>query len=111
MAYLIQTLLFIAVVWVARWLWLLVSGRRILDNIPGPHSPSFVTGNMREVFSPTAWDYHTQLVEKCVSPFILASSVAPELIFDPDEGGVVRIDGLFGVRRLRFGILFLLNQA
>ncbi|KAJ7839582.1 cytochrome P450 [Mycena olivaceomarginata] len=78
MASLIQALLLIATVWTARWLWGVLSSRRILNNIPGPRSPSLWTGNLKEIFSFDGWDFHHELGEK--------------------YGGVVRIDGMLGVR-------------
>ncbi|KAJ7897809.1 cytochrome P450 [Mycena leptocephala] len=78
---LIQTLLLIATIWIARWLWRVRSARRIVNNIPGPQSASFVTGNMKEVFNPNAWAYHQELVEKY-------------------DGGVIRINGLLGEQQL-----------
>ncbi|KAJ7336312.1 cytochrome P450 [Mycena albidolilacea] len=78
MASLIQALLLIATVWTARWLWGVLSSRRILNNIPGPRSPSLLTGHLKEIFSFDGWDFHHELGEK--------------------YGGVVRIDGMLGVR-------------
>ncbi|KAJ7857463.1 hypothetical protein B0H14DRAFT_2578354 [Mycena olivaceomarginata] len=43
MASLIELLLSLVTLWTARWLWVLLSTRRILHNIPGPPSPSFLT--------------------------------------------------------------------
>ncbi|KAF7330498.1 hypothetical protein MVEN_02489200 [Mycena venus] len=80
MASLIQVLLLIAAVWAARWFWLVLSARKILNNIPGPQSPSFLTGNLKEIYSFNGWDFHHELGEKF--------------------GGVVRIDGLLGERQL-----------
>ncbi|KAJ6513338.1 cytochrome P450 [Mycena sanguinolenta] len=80
MASLIQVLLLIATVWIARWLWLALSARRILNNIPGPPSSSFFTGNLKEIYSFDGWDFHHKLGEK--------------------YGGVVRIDGMLGTKEL-----------
>ncbi|KAJ7903501.1 cytochrome P450 [Mycena olivaceomarginata] len=80
MASLIQALLFIATIWTARWLWGVLSSRRILNNIPGPRSPSFWIGNLKELFNVNGWDFHHELGEK--------------------YGGVVRIDGLLGEKQL-----------
>ncbi|KAJ7364065.1 cytochrome P450 [Mycena albidolilacea] len=80
MASLIQVLLFIATIWTARWLWGVLSSRRILNNIPGPRSPSLWTGNLKELFNVNGWDFHHELGEK--------------------YGGVVRIDGLLGEKQL-----------
>ncbi|KAJ7274475.1 cytochrome P450 [Mycena haematopus] len=80
MASLIQALLCIATLWTARWLWVVLSARRILNNIPGPPSPSFWTGNLKEIYSFDAWDFHHALAEK--------------------YGGVVRIDGPLGAKEL-----------
>ncbi|KAF8190414.1 cytochrome P450 [Mycena galopus ATCC 62051] len=80
MAFLIQTLLSVAALWVARWFWLVLSARRIVNDIPGPPSPSFWTGNLNQVFSPNAWAYHQGLVE--------------------NYGGVIRINGLLGEKSL-----------
>ncbi|KAJ7363957.1 cytochrome P450 [Mycena albidolilacea] len=80
MASLIQALLFIVTIGTARWLWAILSGRRALNNIPGPQSPSFWTGNLKELYSLNGWDFHRELGEK--------------------YGGVVRINGLLGEKQL-----------
>ncbi|KAJ7903612.1 cytochrome P450 [Mycena olivaceomarginata] len=80
MASSIQVLLFIATIWTARWLWGVLSSRRVLNNIPGPRSPSFWTGNLKELYSFDGWDFHHELGQK--------------------YGGVVRIDGLLGEKQL-----------
>jgi hypothetical protein len=89
MASLIELLLLLVTLWTARWLWVLLSARRILHNIPGPPSPSFltgkshrlssliwlmdVTGNFLEIYALNAWDFHHSLAEKCALIFYFAS--------------------------------------
>ncbi|KAJ7931394.1 cytochrome P450 [Mycena leptocephala] len=80
MSSLTQFLLFAAVVWVARWFWLVLSARNILNKIRGPSSPSFWTGNFPDIYSVNGWDFHRELGEK--------------------YGGVVRVDGLLGEKQL-----------
>ncbi|KAJ7475705.1 cytochrome P450 [Mycena latifolia] len=80
MSPLIRAALAVTAIWVARWLWLRFSVQRILNNIPGPKSRSFWTGNLAEIYSVSGWDFHQELVEK----------------YD----GVVRIDALFGGKRI-----------
>ncbi|KAJ7475712.1 cytochrome P450 [Mycena latifolia] len=80
MSPLIRGALAVAAIWVIRWLWLRVSAQRILNNIPGPKSRSFWTGNLAEIYSVSGWDFHQELVEK--------------------YGGVVRINALFGGKQL-----------
>ncbi|KAF8206530.1 cytochrome P450 [Mycena galopus ATCC 62051] len=80
MASLYQVFLLIATAWIARWFWLTISARKILNNIPGPPSPSFWTGNFKEIYSFNGWNFHHELTEK--------------------YGGVVRIDGLLGEKQL-----------
>ncbi|KAJ7475680.1 cytochrome P450 [Mycena latifolia] len=80
MSPLIRGALAVAAIWVIRWLWLRFSAQRILNNIPGPKSRSFWTGNLAEIYSVSGWDFHQELVEK--------------------YGGVVRINALFGGKQL-----------
>ncbi|KAJ7216239.1 cytochrome P450 [Mycena rebaudengoi] len=75
-----QLALAAAAVVCTRWLWTLISVRRILDNIPGPPSPSFWIGNFGQIYSVDGWAFHQQLAEK--------------------YGGIVRVDGLFGEKQL-----------
>ncbi|KAJ7209382.1 cytochrome P450 [Mycena haematopus] len=75
-----QLVLFATAVVCVRWLWTLFSLRRTLDNIPGPPSPSFWTGNFGQIYSVDGWAFHQQLAEK--------------------YGGVVRVDGLLGEKQL-----------
>ncbi|KAJ7475738.1 cytochrome P450 [Mycena latifolia] len=80
MSPLIRGALVVAAIWVIRWLWLRFTAQRILNNIPGPKSRSFWTGNLAEIYSVSGWDFHQELVEK--------------------YGGVVRINALFGGKRI-----------
>ncbi|KAF8206528.1 cytochrome P450 [Mycena galopus ATCC 62051] len=80
MAPLVQVLLLITTAWIARWFWLVISARRILNNIPGPPSLSFWTGNLKDIYSFDGWKFHHELAEK--------------------YGGVARIDGLLGEKQL-----------
>ncbi|KAJ7475709.1 cytochrome P450 [Mycena latifolia] len=80
MSPLIRGALAVAAIWVIRWLWLRFSAQRILNNIPGPKSRSFWTGNLAEIYSVSGWDFHQELVEK--------------------YGGLVRINALFGGKQL-----------
>ncbi|KAJ7475711.1 cytochrome P450 [Mycena latifolia] len=80
MSPLIRGALAVAAIWVIRWLWLRFSAQRILNNIPGPKSRSFWTGNLTEIYSVSGWDFHQELIEK--------------------YGGVVRINALFGGKRI-----------
>ncbi|KAJ7691062.1 hypothetical protein B0H14DRAFT_3664938 [Mycena olivaceomarginata] len=41
-----------------------LSSRKILNNIPGPRSLSLWTGNLKELFNVTSWDFHHELGEK-----------------------------------------------
>ncbi|KAF9058388.1 cytochrome P450 [Rhodocollybia butyracea] len=66
MSSLVQAVLATVAIWAARWLWVRLSSQRILNNIPGPKSRSFWTGNLAEIYN----------------------------------GGVVRIDALFGGKQL-----------
>ncbi|KAJ7637635.1 cytochrome P450 [Mycena polygramma] len=77
---LIQTLPFVAIICLVRWLWHTLTARRILNNIPGPTPRSFWTGNFPDVYSVDGWGFHQHLGEK--------------------YGGVCRIDGLFGEKTL-----------
>ncbi|KAJ3559694.1 hypothetical protein NM688_g181 [Phlebia brevispora] len=68
-------------------LWLLWSQvrrhapRSSLDNIPGPPSPSFLTGNLPRLFHKhAAWAFHKEIAEK--------------------YGSVVKLSGLFGKKAL-----------
>ncbi|KAF9002258.1 cytochrome P450 [Cyathus striatus] len=47
-----------------------------LENIPGPPSPSFFTGNIRQIFNANAWNFHKEISEQ--------------------YGGVVKIKAPFG---------------
>ncbi|KAJ7289426.1 cytochrome P450 [Mycena rebaudengoi] len=58
--------------------WLL--GRSPLDNIPGPPSNSFITGNLAQFHAPDAWEFHKTL--------------------EQEYQGVVKIHGLLGGRLL-----------
>ncbi|KAJ7127139.1 cytochrome P450 [Mycena epipterygia] len=80
MSPLIQAVLAITAVWVARWLWLRLAAQRILNNIPGPDSRSFWTGNLAELYSVDGWDFHKEIGEK--------------------YGGVVRVNALFGDKQV-----------
>ncbi|KAF9061654.1 cytochrome P450 [Rhodocollybia butyracea] len=80
MSSLVQAVLAAVAIWAARWLWVRLSSQRILNNIPGPKSRSFWTGNLAEIYSVSGWDFHQELTEK--------------------YGGVVRIDALFGGKQL-----------
>ncbi|TFK40020.1 cytochrome P450 [Crucibulum laeve] len=51
-----------------------------LDNIPGPPSQSFLTGNFKRVFNPNAWSFHQEIAEK--------------------YGSVVKIKAMFGENQL-----------
>ncbi|KAJ6577198.1 cytochrome P450 [Mycena capillaripes] len=72
----IHALLVIGGLWVARWLWMVLLTRKILNNVPGPTPRSFLTGNFAEIYSVNGWDFHHELGEK--------------------YGGVVRVSGLLG---------------
>ncbi|KAJ7127137.1 cytochrome P450 [Mycena epipterygia] len=80
MSPLIQAVLAITAVWVARWLWLRLAAQRILNNIPGPDSRSFWTGNLAELYNVDGWDFHKEIGEK--------------------YGGVVRVNALFGEKQV-----------
>ncbi|KAJ7479170.1 cytochrome P450 [Mycena latifolia] len=51
-----------------------------LDNIPGPESKSFFTGNLEQYHDPDAWDFHEELQQ--------------------NYGQVVKMNGFFGDRSL-----------
>ncbi|KAJ3881565.1 cytochrome P450 [Lentinula edodes] len=51
-----------------------------LDNIPGPVSPSWITGNFKQVFNPGAWAFHELIAEK--------------------YGGMARLHGPWGTKSL-----------
>ncbi|GLB40488.1 putative cytochrome P450 family protein [Lyophyllum shimeji] len=73
-------LLLFAVLWA---LWRLLRrylAKTDLDNLPGPESASFVTGNIVQLFNFDAWDFHNQIVEQF--------------------GRVIRIYGAFGSQHL-----------
>ncbi|KAJ6577167.1 cytochrome P450 [Mycena capillaripes] len=76
----LQALLVITALWVARWLWMLLAARKILNNIPGPSPHSLLTGHFVKLYSPDGWDFHHELGEK--------------------YGGVVRVGGLLGEQSL-----------
>ncbi|KAJ6544798.1 cytochrome P450 [Mycena vulgaris] len=80
MSSLIQGALAVAVLWLARWLWLRLSAQRILNNIPGPKSRSFWTGNLAEIYSISGWDFHHEVMEK--------------------YAGVVRVNALLGDKQV-----------
>ncbi|KAJ6577162.1 cytochrome P450 [Mycena capillaripes] len=76
----IQALLVITALWAARWLWMLLAARKILNNIPGPSPHSLLTGNFIKLYSADGWEFHHELGEK--------------------YGGVVRVSGLLGEQNL-----------
>ncbi|KZP05461.1 cytochrome P450 [Athelia psychrophila] len=55
-------------------------GRHPLDNLSGPPSPSFVKGNIGQLFNPQAWAFHRHLAD--------------------NFGGVVKISGMWGDKQL-----------
>ncbi|KAI5889790.1 cytochrome P450 [Schizophyllum commune H4-8] len=68
---------------VGRVLWRVLSRyllRSSLDNIPGPPPESILSGNFRQMFSPTAWAFHDKLAN--------------------EYGPVVRTTGLLGEKQL-----------
>ncbi|KAF7327570.1 Rint-1 family protein [Mycena kentingensis (nom. inval.)] len=66
--------------WVARWLRRRRAASKILDNIQGPKSKSFMAGNMAEVFNHDAWDFHQDIARQ--------------------YGGLIRINALLGERHI-----------
>ncbi|KAJ7908519.1 hypothetical protein B0H13DRAFT_2331282 [Mycena leptocephala] len=82
---LIQTLLLIATIWIARWLW---------------RSASFVTGNMKEVFNPNAWDYHQVGVFSFDFEWNWNMRLPSSGTCEKYDGGVIRINGLLGEQQL-----------
>ncbi|KIM86533.1 hypothetical protein PILCRDRAFT_64609 [Piloderma croceum F 1598] len=67
-------------VWVF-WTFLkLIVVKHPLDNIPGPPSPSFFTGNFGQMFNPQGWEFHRRLVDTF--------------------GGISKVQGLLGDKQL-----------
>ncbi|KAL1658452.1 cytochrome P450 [Schizophyllum commune] len=78
-----NTLLVVVALAVGRVLWRVLSRyllRSPLDNIPGPPPESMLSGNFRQMFSPTAWAFHDKLAN--------------------EYGSVVRTTGLLGEKQL-----------
>ncbi|KAJ3853442.1 cytochrome P450 [Lentinula lateritia] len=53
---------------------------KTLDNVPGPGSASWITGNFKQVFNPGAWGFHEFIAKK--------------------YGGMVRLHGPYGTKSL-----------
>ncbi|KAI5827703.1 cytochrome P450 [Schizophyllum commune Tattone D] len=71
---------------VARLFWRFVDRfvlRTPLDNIPGPASPSVLTGNFQQLYSVSGWEFHAKLAR--------------------EYGSVVRLTGPLGERQLYVG--------
>ncbi|KAL1728462.1 cytochrome P450 [Schizophyllum commune] len=71
---------------VARLFWRFVNRfvlRTPLDNIPGPASPSILTGNFQQLYSVSGWEFHAKLAR--------------------EYGSVVRLTGPLGERQLYVG--------
>ncbi|KAI5892439.1 cytochrome P450 [Schizophyllum commune H4-8] len=71
---------------VARLFWRFVNRfvlRTPLDNIPGPASPSVLTGNFQQLYSVSGWEFHAKLAR--------------------EYGSVVRLTGPLGERQLYVG--------
>ncbi|KAI0315526.1 cytochrome P450 [Amylostereum chailletii] len=79
-ASLVQALLAVSVVTIARWFWSRLSRSRSLGNIPGPNSSSLIAGNMVDMYSPSSTPWHEQLAMT--------------------YGRVVRLNGLLGDSQL-----------
>ncbi|KAI5835765.1 cytochrome P450 [Schizophyllum commune Tattone D] len=78
-----NALLAVVALAVGRVLWRVLSHyllRSPLDNIPGPPPESMLSGNFRQMFSPTAWAFHDKLAN--------------------EYGSVVRTTGLLGEKQL-----------
>ncbi|KAL1744127.1 cytochrome P450 [Schizophyllum fasciatum] len=73
----------------ARFFWRLLLRfvlRTSLDNIRGPPSASFLTGNFQQLYSVNGWAFHANLAAQCKS-FVT-------------DGPVVRLTGALGERQL-----------
>ncbi|KAJ6607875.1 cytochrome P450 [Mycena sp. CBHHK59/15] len=73
---LLQTALFLCTAYVLTALLRRIIGRSVLNNIPGPPSKSFLTGNLLQYHNPNGWDFQQDIEE--------------------NFGGVVRLRGLLG---------------
>ncbi|KAE9392893.1 cytochrome P450 [Gymnopus androsaceus JB14] len=85
-----------------------------VDNLPGPMSPSWLTGNFLQVFNPNGWDFHKSIAEiygpvvRLHGPF----GTNGLYIFDPKAMHTVLVkeqdifdadDGLIAINLLVFG--------
>ncbi|KAI0718740.1 cytochrome P450 [Cerioporus squamosus] len=56
-----------------------------LDNLPGPPSPSFLYGNLHQLYDKQGWDFHRELGEKYGPAVLLHGKFGRKLlyVFDP----------------------------
>ncbi|KAI0641556.1 cytochrome P450 [Trametes meyenii] len=85
MSPLLQVLVICTITWV---LWKFIrklTTKRDIDNIPGPKSPSFIYGNIKQLYSRQGWAFHRGLGEKFGPVVRLRGKFGQDIIytFDP----------------------------
>ncbi|EPQ53107.1 cytochrome P450 [Gloeophyllum trabeum ATCC 11539] len=57
---------------------------RHLKNVPGPPSPSLVTGNLKQLYDANGWDYHHRLLEQYGSAVNVSGYLGQQILYISD---------------------------